>query len=156
MPTILAAIFGPMLRIAPEARYFSMPSADAGWVVLSSSALNCWPCSRSTTHLPVASRCSPAETEVVLPTTVTKSVRPLTMHLENSKTVLGVVVGDSLDEAVEGFGHGGCRQSKSFSRADKGSVYDVVGFSLNMLDPARPESFSCQSQNKIADPSTAV
>ena len=90
MATILAAIFGPMLRIAPEARYFSMPSAEAGWVVLSSSALNCWPCSRSTTHLPVASRCSPAETEVVLPTTVTKSWRPLTFTLRTAKPFSGL------------------------------------------------------------------
>ena len=32
-----------MLRIAPEARYFSMPSADAGWVVLSSSGFELLP-----------------------------------------------------------------------------------------------------------------
>ena len=86
----LGGNFGPMLRIAPEARYFSMPSAEAGWVVLSSSALNCWPCSRSTTHLPVASRCSPAETEVVLPTTVTKSWRPLTCTLRTAKPFSGL------------------------------------------------------------------
>ena len=74
--------------LMPE--YRSMPSAEAGWVVLSSSALNCCPCSRSTTQRPVASRCSPAETEVVLPTTVTKSWRPLTCTLRTANPFSGL------------------------------------------------------------------
>ena len=120
-----------MLRIAPEARYFSMPSAEAGWVVLSSSALNCWPCSRSTTHRPVASRCSPAVTEVVLPTTVTKFLTALDLHLEDGKTVLWVVVGDPLDQSGQGFGHGrhdahvrGCGSLHPFPEAKAGTIVE--------------------------------
>lgn len=90
----LAIPVGQLLGIWPwlmaEARYFSMPSAEAGWVVLSSSALNCCPCSRSTTQRSVASRCSPAETEVVLPTTVTKSERPLTCTFSTANPFSGL------------------------------------------------------------------
>ena len=67
-----------------------MPSAEAGWVVFSSSALICCPCSRSTTQRPVASRCSPAETEVVLPRTVTKSWWLLTCTLSTANPFSGL------------------------------------------------------------------
>lgn len=38
--TILFASLGPMPRVMPEPRYFSMPSAVVGAVVSSTSALN--------------------------------------------------------------------------------------------------------------------
>ena len=38
--TMRLAMAGPMPRIWPEARYFSMPSTPVGGVVLSTSALN--------------------------------------------------------------------------------------------------------------------
>ena len=38
--TMRLAMAGPMPRICPEARYFSMPSAPVGGVALSTSALN--------------------------------------------------------------------------------------------------------------------
>ena len=90
-----------MLRIAPEARYFSMPSAEAGWVVFSSSALNCCPCCRSITQRPLASTCSPAVTEVVAPTTVTRLFSSFDLHPQHGKTVFGIVVGDSFDDSVQ-------------------------------------------------------
>ena len=50
--TMRLAMAGPMPRIWPEARYFSMPSAPVGGVVLSTSALNWSPCVRSLTQMP--------------------------------------------------------------------------------------------------------
>jgi hypothetical protein len=46
--TSFLAQTGPMPRIMPEARYFSMPSTDVGSEVLRNRALNCWPISAST------------------------------------------------------------------------------------------------------------
>ena len=41
--TIRSASFGPIPRTMPEPRYFSIPSAVVGGVVLRKSALNCSP-----------------------------------------------------------------------------------------------------------------
>jgi hypothetical protein len=49
-----------MPRIMPEARYFSMPSAEVGAEQRRKRALNCWPWVRSLTHSPEAVIHSPA------------------------------------------------------------------------------------------------
>jgi hypothetical protein len=57
----LLGVDGPMPRIIPEARYFSIPSAEVGAEVWRNRALNCWPWVRSLTQLPVAVTHSPGE-----------------------------------------------------------------------------------------------
>jgi hypothetical protein len=52
---------GPMPRIIPEPRYFSIPSIELGAEVLRNRALNCWPWARSLIHSPDAVIHSPAE-----------------------------------------------------------------------------------------------
>ena len=104
MLTILAANFGPMLRIAPEARYFSMPSADAGgWFefvgleLLTVFPIND-PLACRFNMLARRDRCRAADDRHQVLTT-------LDLNLENGKATLGVVVGDPLDQSFEGFGH---------------------------------------------------
>ena len=83
--TIRFAMAGPMPRICPEARYFSIPSAPVGGVVLSTSALNCSPCVRSLIQSPLAVIHSPAETAGVCPTTVTRSRLPRACTFRTAK-----------------------------------------------------------------------
>src|SRR5437016_5632578 len=86
--SIFLAKTGPMPRIIPDARYFSIPSSEVGADVLRNRALNCWPCVRSlvpvtgsgdpfacrndcrmTDHghqLPVAARFHPQDREAIL------------------------------------------------------------------------------------------
>src|SRR5215472_16834650 len=59
--TSFFAYTGPMPRIIPEPRYFSMPSTVVGAVALRNEALNWTPCVRSLTHAPLAWTNSPAE-----------------------------------------------------------------------------------------------
>ena len=103
--TILAASFGPMLRIAPEARYFSMPSAEAGWVVLSSSALNCWPMLSvdhpATTGLDMFPRRHRGRTADERHQVFSS----FDLHSQDGETILRVVVGDSFDQSSQVFGH---------------------------------------------------
>src|SRR6266567_669665 len=76
---------GPMPRIMPEARYFSMPSTEVGAEVLRNLALNCWPWVRSFTQSPAAVIHSPAEIAAAWPTTVISSrwPRALTRMTQN-------------------------------------------------------------------------
>src|SRR6266480_6490739 len=74
-----------MPRIMPEARYFSMPSAEVGAEVLTNRALNCWPWVRSLTQLPVAVIHSPAEIAAAWPTRVTSSRRPRVLTRRTQK-----------------------------------------------------------------------
>ena len=68
---------GPMPLTSPEPRYFAIPSAVCGGVVLISSALNCSPCVRSVTQSPVgARRTRRRSTCWQCPTTVTTSRCP--------------------------------------------------------------------------------
>ena len=62
-----------------------MPSLVVGAVLLSSSARNCRPNSRSRTHRPSAVSHSPALTEGRDPTTVTSSRWPLALTLSTAK-----------------------------------------------------------------------
>ena len=72
---------GPMPRIIPEPRYFSIPSIDVGAEVFRNRARNCWPCARSLTHSPEAVIHSPAEIDAAWPTTVTRSRCPRALVL---------------------------------------------------------------------------
>ena len=83
--TMRLAMAGPMPRIWPEARYFSMPSTPVGGVVLSTSALNWRPCVRSLIQMPLAVIHSPAETAGVWPTTVTRSRLPRAWTFRTAK-----------------------------------------------------------------------
>ena len=65
-----------MPRIIPEPRYFSMPSAVVGAEALRKEALNCWPCSRLFTQVPLTVTHSPALISAAWPTTVTRSRWP--------------------------------------------------------------------------------
>jgi len=76
---------GPMPRIMPEPKYFSIPSSVIGCVVVICVALNCKPCSRSVVHHPVALMNSPA--------------LPARLDPQPAKAVLGAVVGDVLHQA---------------------------------------------------------
>src|SRR5437879_7628999 len=69
----------------PLPRYFSMPSRVVGAEVLSRSALNCSPNSRSRTHLPSAVSHSPGLTVENEPTTVTSSRCPRALILTTPK-----------------------------------------------------------------------
>ena len=66
------AYTGPMPRIIPEPRYFSMPSIDVGADVRRKRALNCCPWVGSLTHSPDAVIHSPAEMTAAWPMTVTR------------------------------------------------------------------------------------
>ena len=74
--TSFFAYAGPMPRIIPEARYFTIPSSDVGAEVFRKRARNCCPCARSLTHSPDAVIHSPAEIDAAWPTTVTRSRCP--------------------------------------------------------------------------------
>ena len=59
--TSFLAYTGPIPRIIPEPRYFSIPSTDVGADVRRKCALNCCPWVLSFAHSPVAVIHSPAE-----------------------------------------------------------------------------------------------
>ncbi len=73
-----------------------MPSADVGGDVRRKRALNCWPWVRSFTQSPDAVIHSPAAMVAACPTTVPMPAR---LGAQNAEAVLGIVVGDALDEA---------------------------------------------------------
>ena len=58
--TLTLAIAGPIPRICPDARYFSMPAAPVGGVAFMTCALNCRPWVRSVIQVPEAVTNSPA------------------------------------------------------------------------------------------------
>src|ERR687898_2787470 len=99
-----------MPLISPEPRYFSMPSSDDGGADFRKAALNCWPCSRWTSHLPDAWTNSPAEIEAAWPSTVTRSRCPPNLDPQDAVAVVGVVVGHPFDQPGQGFAiRDGCR-----------------------------------------------
>ena len=69
----------------PEPRYFSIPSAVVGGVVLRKSALNCSPCVRSVIQTPTAWMNSPAEIDAAWPTTGTRSRCPRAFTFRTAK-----------------------------------------------------------------------
>lgn len=79
----------PMPLMAPEARYFSMPSFEAGGAVTRRLALNCRPWVRSFTQLPSAVIISPAATCAAVPTMATGCGRPRTRTFSTAKPVAG-------------------------------------------------------------------
>jgi hypothetical protein len=84
----------------PEPRYFSMPSSVVGGAARRKAALNCRPWMRSVTQEPVAWTNSPARSG----STDDGDQLALAAHLdpEHAEAVLGVVVGDPLDQAGQG------------------------------------------------------
>ena len=66
-------------------------------------ALNCWPWVRSLIHSPEAVIHSPAAMVAAWPTTVTNVTMPARFGAQNAEAVLGIVVGDALDEAGQHF-----------------------------------------------------
>ena len=90
-----------------------MPSRDVGGALLSSSALNCRPNSRSCTHRPSAVSHSPALTAGTGPTTVTGSRLPRTWTLSTAKpfSSLKKVTRSTRPERLSGGDEGGvCNQ----------------------------------------------
>src|SRR6266571_8998031 len=86
-----------MPRIIPEARCFSMLSTDVGAEVLRNRALNCWPWVRSLTQLPDAVTHSPAGmADQGDQLAVATGLDP-----DDAKAILGVLVGDALDQSGE-------------------------------------------------------
>ena len=104
--TMRLAMAGPMPRIWPEARYFSIPSAPVGGVALSISALNWRPCVRSLTQAPVAVIHSPAPIDGRVSDHGDEVALAPRLHLEDAEAVLGVVEGDALDRARQSLKRG--------------------------------------------------
>ena len=101
--TIRLASLGPMPRTMPEPRYFSMPSAVVGGVVLRKSALNCSPCvavgdpdADGVDELAGGDRRRMADDgdEIALAPR---------LHLQDGEAVVLVVEGHALDRADERF-----------------------------------------------------
>ena len=82
---LLGELGADALDEARLARYFCIPSTVLGWAVLSTWALNCWPCVGSTAQRPWASTHSPARTSGRVPTTVTRSRLALDLHLQHGE-----------------------------------------------------------------------
>src|SRR5271169_52324 len=74
--TSFFAYTGPMPRIMPEPRYFSIPSTVVGAVAFRNEALNWTPCVRSLTQVPLTWTNSPAEIIAAWPRTVIRSRCP--------------------------------------------------------------------------------
>ena len=74
--TSFLAYTGPMPRIIPELRYFSIPSIVVGAAILRKEALNWTPWVRSFTQAPLAWTNSPAEIIAAWPSTVIRSRWP--------------------------------------------------------------------------------
>ena len=85
--TSCPAKWGPMPRIIPEPRYFSMPSRVLGGTTRKCSARNWSPWLRSLTHAPSASTNSPGATLAALPTTVIGSRRREALTRSTQKPV---------------------------------------------------------------------
>ena len=100
--TSFFAYAGPMPRIIPEARYFTIPSSDVGAEVFRKRARNCCPCARSLTHSPDAVIHSPAEIDAAWPTTV-EIAMSARLGSENAESVFLVVEGDPLDQTGQHF-----------------------------------------------------
>src|SRR4029079_17909863 len=81
----------------PDARYFSIPATPVGGVAVSTSALNCSPCSRSETQAPVAVTHSSAPMAGVCPTHGDQIAFAARLHLEDTKAILTVVKSDPFD-----------------------------------------------------------
>jgi hypothetical protein len=71
--TIFLAYTGPIPRIIPEPRCFSMPSIEVGSEARMKRALNCWPWVRSLIHSPDAVTHSFGDIVAAWSTTVTRS-----------------------------------------------------------------------------------
>jgi hypothetical protein len=76
---------------------------EVGGDVRRNRALNCWPWVRSLTHTPKAVIHSPAAIAAAWPTTVTTSRCPRALAHQNAETILGIMVGVTLDEAGQHF-----------------------------------------------------
>src|SRR4051812_23813669 len=74
----------------PEPRYFSIPSAVVGGATRRKAALNCRPCARSLTQVPLAWTNSPAPIAAAAPTTVARSRWPRTLTRSTQKPVSGL------------------------------------------------------------------
>ena len=83
-----------------------MPSAVLGGVVRSSSALNCWPCSRSCTQLAGRLEVLAGHGARQLADDGDQAALALDLDAQHREAVLRIVKGDALDDAGEGFGHG--------------------------------------------------
>ena len=97
----------------PPPRYFWMPSFVFGAALLSNSARNWRPKSRSRTHRPSAVTHSPALTAGSEPTTVTSSRCPLALTLSTAKpfsSLKNVTRSIRPDRLSGGAGGGGCNQ----------------------------------------------
>ncbi len=70
-----------------------MPSAEVGGDVRRNLALNCWPCVRSLTQSPEAGVANYGDD-------ITMTTRP---GAQNAEAILGIVVGDALDETRQHF-----------------------------------------------------
>src|SRR5450759_5519397 len=90
-----------MPRIIPEPRYFSVPSMDVGADVRRKRALNCWPWVWSLTHSPEAVIHSPAEIMAAWPITVTRVAMSARLDPQNTKAVVAIMEGDTLDKASQ-------------------------------------------------------
>jgi hypothetical protein len=92
-----AMSIGPMPRIMPEPRYFSIPSV-VGAVASRNEALNWTPCVRSLIQVPLACTNSPAE----IIRRVTEDGDQVTLaagfDAQHAEAVLFVVKSDALDE----------------------------------------------------------
>src|SRR6266851_7293383 len=89
-----------MPRIMPEARYFSIPSTDAGAEVLRNRALNCWPWVRSLTQLPVPYPLPGRDRRGVADQRHQLALAP-GLHPQDAKAILGVLVSHALDQSGE-------------------------------------------------------
>ena len=89
-----------MPRIMPEVRYFSMPSSDVGAEVLRNRALNCWPWVLSLVQSPETVIHSPAESPSMADDGDEVAVTAR-LHPDDAEAVLGVLVGDPLNQPSE-------------------------------------------------------
>ncbi len=80
-----------------------MPSAESGSEVRRNRALNCWPWVRSLIHSPEAVIHSPAAIVAEWPDHGHHIAVPTRLGAQNAEAILGIVVGDALDEAGQHF-----------------------------------------------------
>ena len=92
------AMAGPMPRICPEARYFSMPSAPVGGVGLQDFSLELEPMGAVAHPEPLAVIHSPADRRRMANDCHKITLAPC-LHLQDAEAVLGIVEGDALDRA---------------------------------------------------------
>ena len=103
--TIRSAYCGPIPFTSPEPRYFSIPSAVCGGVVLISSALNCRPCVRSVTHVAGRGHVLAGDDLLRVPDDGDQVAVSARLHAQHAVAVIEVVERDPLDHAAQLFRH---------------------------------------------------